>query len=107
VRAGHGPHSNPRLQQAGPHGELISCLEHSSDRALDRILRILTDGRDVALITDAGTPAISDPGVALVAAARERGIQVVTIPGPTAVAASSAVSGLSGDRYVFLGCLPL
>ena len=99
-------HSKPLLHHAGSHAALISFHEHSSDRALERILRILTDGRDVALITDAGTPAISDPGVALVAAARERGIQVVTIPGPTAVAASLSVSGVGGDRYLFLGFLP-
>lgn len=99
-------HSKPLLVHAGSHAELISFHEHSSGRALERILRILKEGRDVALITDAGTPAISDPGVALVAAAREQGIQVVTIPGPTAVAASLAVSGIPGDRYLFLGFLP-
>jgi len=99
-------HSKPLLHHAGSHAELISFHEHSSDRALERILRILTDGRDVAFITDAGTPVISDPGVALVAGARERGIQVVTIPGPTAVAASLSVSGIGGDRYLFLGFLP-
>ena len=99
-------HSKPLLQHVGSHTELISFHEHSSDRALERILRILTDGRDVAFITDAGTPVISDPGVALVAGARERGIQVVTVPGPTAVAASLSVSGIGGDRYLFLGFLP-
>ncbi|PYP39273.1 MAG: 16S rRNA (cytidine(1402)-2'-O)-methyltransferase [Gemmatimonadetes bacterium] len=99
-------HSKPLLKHAGSKAELISFHAHSSDRALERILRILSEGRDVALITDAGTPAISDPGVVLVAAARERGIPIVTIPGPTAVAASLSVSGISGDRYVFLGFLP-
>jgi len=99
-------HSKPLLNHAGSKAELISFHAHSSDRALERILRILSEGRDVALITDAGTPAISDPGVVLVAAARERGIPIVTIPGPTAVAASLSVSGISGDRYVFLGFLP-
>jgi len=99
-------HSKPLLVYAGSRAELVSFHEHSSERALERILRILADGRDVALITDAGTPAISDPGVALVAGARERGIPVVTIPGPNAVAASLAVSGISGDRYLFLGFLP-
>jgi len=99
-------HSKPLLVHAGSRAELISFHQHSSERALERILRILSAGRDVALITDAGTPAISDPGVVLVAAARERGIQVVTIPGPTAVAASLSVSGVGGDRYVFLGFLP-
>jgi 16S rRNA (cytidine1402-2'-O)-methyltransferase len=99
-------HSKPLLNHAGSKAELISFHSHSTERALERLLRILQAGRDVALITDAGTPAISDPGVELVAAARERGIQVVTIPGPTAVAASLSVSGLGGDRYVFLGFLP-
>jgi 16S rRNA (cytidine1402-2'-O)-methyltransferase len=99
-------HSKPLLNHAGSHAELVSLHAHSSERALERVLRILSDGRDVALITDAGTPAISDPGVELVAAARDRGIPVVTIPGPTAVAASLAVSGIHADRYLFLGFLP-
>ena len=98
--------SKPLLNHAGSRAELVSFHAHSSERALERILRILVEGRDVALITDAGTPAISDPGVDLVAAARERGIPIVTIPGPTAVAASLSVSGISGDRYTFLGFLP-
>jgi len=99
-------HSKPLLIHAGSHAELISFHAHSSERARERILRILQEGRDVALITDAGTPAISDPGVDLVAAAQERGIPVVTIPGPTAVAAAVSVSGIGGDRYLFLGFLP-
>jgi len=99
-------HSKPLLVHAGSRAELVSFHEHSSERALERILRILSEGRDVALITDAGTPAISDPGVALVAAARERGVQVITIPGPSAVAASLSVSGIGADRYLFLGFLP-
>ena len=99
-------HSKPLLNHAGSKAELISFHAHSSERALERILRILSEGRDVALITDAGTPAISDPGVELVAAARARGIPVVTIPGPNAVAASLSVAGIGADRYVFLGFLP-
>jgi 16S rRNA (cytidine1402-2'-O)-methyltransferase len=99
-------HSKPLLHHAGSRAELISFHAHSSERALERILRILSEGRDVALITDAGTPAISDPGAELVAAARERGIPVVTIPGPNAVAASLSVSGIGADRYLFLGFLP-
>ena len=99
-------HSKPLLQHAGAKVELVSFHGHSTDRALERILRILADGRDVALITDAGTPAISDPGAILVAAARERGTPVVTIPGPSAVAASLSVSGIPADRYLFLGFIP-
>ena len=99
-------HSKPLLSHAGSHAELVSLHAHSSDRALERVLRILSDGRDVALITDAGTPAISDPGAELVAAAQNRGIPVVTIPGPNAVAASLSVSGIGADRYLFLGFIP-
>src|SRR2546421_667128 len=107
VAAAKAPrHSKPLLTHTGSNAELVSFHAHSSERALERLLRILSEGRDVAFITDAGTPVISDPGVALVAAARERGIQVVTIPGPTAVAASLSVSGVGGDRYLFLGFLP-
>jgi len=99
-------HSKPLLSHAGSKAELVSFHAHSPDRALERLLRILSEGRDVALITDAGTPAISDPGAELVAAARERGVQVVTIPGPSAVPASLSVSGIPADRYLFLGFLP-
>jgi 16S rRNA (cytidine1402-2'-O)-methyltransferase len=98
--------TRPLLAHVGSGAELVSVHAHSSDAAIERVLRPLAAGRDVALVTDAGTPAVSDPGVALVAAARARDFAVVTIPGPTAVAAALAVSGLSADRYVFLGFLP-
>jgi len=99
-------HSKPLLVHAGSTAELLSFHAHSSDGDLRRILDLLGTGKDVALITDAGTPGVSDPGARLVAAARERDYPVVTIPGPTAVAAALAVSGLSADRYTFLGFLP-
>lgn len=99
-------HSRPLLTHVGSSADLVSVHAHSPDSAIRRVLSLLEAGRDVALITDAGTPAISDPGVALVAAAREREYPVLTVPGPTAVAAALAVSGLSADRYVFLGFLP-
>jgi 16S rRNA (cytidine1402-2'-O)-methyltransferase len=99
-------HTKPLLTHVGSRADLVSFHAHSTDRALERLLRLLGGGTDVALVTDAGTPTVSDPGAELVAAARARGIPVVTIPGPTAVAAALAVSGLSADRYVFLGFLP-
>jgi 16S rRNA (cytidine1402-2'-O)-methyltransferase len=99
-------HSRPLLAHTGSAAELVSVHAHSPDSAIRRVLSLLEAGRDVALVTDAGTPAISDPGVALVAAARAKEYPVVTIPGPTAVAAALAVSGLSADRYLFLGFLP-
>ena len=99
-------HSRPLLTHAGSTADLISVHAHSAPQALERVLDLLAAGKDVALITDAGTPAVSDPGAALVAVARARDFQVVTIPGPTAVAAALAVSGLGADRYLFLGFLP-
>jgi 16S rRNA (cytidine1402-2'-O)-methyltransferase len=98
--------TRPLLAHVGSGAELVSVHAHSPAAAIERVLRQLAGGRDVALVTDAGTPAVSDPGVALVAAARARDFLVVTVPGPTAVAAALAVSGLSADRYLFLGFLP-
>jgi 16S rRNA (cytidine1402-2'-O)-methyltransferase len=99
-------HSKPLLVHAGSTAELLSFHAHSGDAALRRVVDLLGTGQDVALITDAGTPGISDPGARLVAAVREQDFPVITIPGPTAVAAALAVSGLSADRYTFLGFLP-
>lgn len=99
-------HTKTLITHVGSHAELISFHAHSSERALERILDLLGTGKDVALVTDAGTPTVSDPGATLVAAARARDIPVATIPGPTAVAAALAVSGLPADRYAFFGFLP-
>jgi len=94
------------VQHVGSSAELVSFHAHSSDATLRHILHLLGTGKDVALVTDAGTPAVSDPGAVLVAAARARDVPVVTIPGPTAVAAALAVSGIPADRYLFLGFVP-
>jgi len=94
------------VQHVGSSAELISFHAHSSEAALRRILHLLGTGKDVALVTDAGTPTVSDPGADLVAAARDRDFPVVTVPGPTAVAAALAVSGIPADRYLFLGFVP-
>ena len=98
--------TRPLLSHIGSHAELVSFHAHSTDAAVRRLVERLTKGQDVALVTDAGTPGISDPGVALVAAVRAEGIRVITIPGPTAVAAALAVAGFPADRYVFLGFVP-
>jgi 16S rRNA (cytidine1402-2'-O)-methyltransferase len=94
------------LSHLGASPQLLSYHAHSEDRRLETLLQILVDGRDVALVSDAGTPAVSDPGPELVAAAREAGITVVPIPGPSAVAAALSAAGLRGDRYLFLGFIP-
>jgi len=94
------------LAHLGASPTVLSFHAHSQSRRLDTMLGILADDRDVALVSDAGTPAISDPGTDLVAAAREAGHTVVPIPGPSAVATALSAAGLSGDRYLFLGFLP-
>lgn len=94
------------LSHLDVHPRLVSYHAHSPPSHLAQLLQRLERGEDVALVTDAGTPVVSDPGVDLVAAAREAGAEVVTIPGPSAVAAALSVSGFPADRFTFLGFLP-
>lgn len=84
---------------------LLSCHEHNWKRQLPRLLEALAEG-DVALTTDAGSPAISDPGAGLVAAVADAGQSVATIPGVSAVTAALSVAGFPADRFAFLGFLP-
>jgi len=84
---------------------VTSYYEHSKRSKLDYILKQLEEV-DVALVSEAGTPAISDPGYELVVAASRQGIMVVPIPGASAIIASLAVSGLSTDRFIYIGFLP-
>jgi 16S rRNA (cytidine1402-2'-O)-methyltransferase len=85
---------------------LLSFHAHSTERRRETVLDILRDGRDVALVTDAGTPGVSDPGADLVAAARTAGATIIPVPGPSAVATALSAAGLPADRYLFLGFLP-
>jgi len=94
------------LSHLGASPTLLSFHAHSGKRRLETLLEILAGGRDVALVTDAGTPSVSDPGTDLVAAAREAGFTVVPIPGPSAVATALSAAGMPADRYLFLGFLP-
>ncbi|HUR94127.1 MAG TPA: 16S rRNA (cytidine(1402)-2'-O)-methyltransferase [Gemmatimonadales bacterium] len=94
------------LSHLGASPQLLSYHAHSEERRLRTLLGILDDGRDVALVSDAGTPGVSDPGSELVAAARAGGLTVVPIPGPSAVATALSAAGLKGDRYLFLGFVP-
>ena len=89
------------------HTPLTSCHEHNEKGKSERIARrMLEEGIDVALVTDAGTPAISDPGTYLVRACAEKGIPVRAVPGPTAMAAAVSVSGFDLDEFTFYGFLP-
>lgn len=98
--------SRALLSHLDAHPKLVSYHAHAGAGRADLLLEILQDGRDIALVTDAGTPAVSDPGAALVAAVRAAGVAVVPIPGPSAVATALSAAGLPADRYVFIGFVP-
>lgn len=94
------------LSHLDAHPKVLSFHAHSPERRRDVLLEILAEGRDVALVTDAGTPGVSDPGETLVEAVRAAGLRVVPIPGPSAVTTALSASGLPADRYLFLGFIP-
>ena len=99
-------HSRKLLSHLNAHPRLLSSHAHSGPGAARAVLAALSGGDDVALVTDAGTPAISDPGAALVREVRGAGFTVVPVPGPSAVTAALSAAGLPADRYLFLGFLP-
>ncbi|HEY8761406.1 MAG TPA: 16S rRNA (cytidine(1402)-2'-O)-methyltransferase [Candidatus Dormibacteraeota bacterium] len=93
------------LARIGVRKPMLSYRAPVERRGLPAILRALEEG-DVALVTDAGTPGVNDPGQRLVAAAIEAGHGVVPVPGPSAVATALSISGFGGEGFVFLGYLP-
>jgi 16S rRNA (cytidine1402-2'-O)-methyltransferase len=99
-------HTRRLLHHLDAHPALLSYHAHSPDDRIAAILRHLEGGRDVALVSDAGTPVVSDPGARLVAAVRDAGFPVVPIPGASAVATALSAAGLPADRYVFAGFPP-
>lgn len=99
-------HSRPMLQHFGIATPLIALHEHNERTVVASLIARLQAGGDVALISDAGTPLISDPGFRLVRAAREVGIEVLPVPGACAAIAALSVAGLPSDRFVFEGFLP-
>lgn len=99
-------HSKPLLLQYNIATPLLALHEHNEREAVAAILRRLQQGESVALISDAGTPLISDPGFRLVRAAREAGIRCAPVPGACAAIAALSVAGLPSDRFVFEGFLP-
>jgi 16S rRNA (cytidine1402-2'-O)-methyltransferase len=99
-------HSRPLLQHFGIATPLTALHEHNEREAVPSLLAKLQAGADVALISDAGTPLVSDPGFRLVRAAREAGFDVSPVPGACAAIAALSVAGLPSDRFVFEGFLP-
>lgn len=85
---------------------MVAYHEHNEARTVPRLLERLAGGDDLALVSDAGTPLLSDPGARLVSAAIARGLPVVPIPGASALLASLVASGLTGERFTFYGFLP-
>lgn len=99
-------HSRVLLQHYGIRTPLLSLHEHNEAQRVDSVLELLVRGESVALVSDAGTPLISDPGYRLVREARRRGLQVVPVPGPSSLVAALSVAGLPTDRFAFEGFLP-
>ncbi len=99
-------HSRKLLTALGIHTELVSYREHNREEAAARITARILQGKDVALITDAGTPGVSDPGHFLVGQCLGKSIKVVPIPGPSAVTALISASGMEMTRFLFQGFLP-
>jgi 16S rRNA (cytidine1402-2'-O)-methyltransferase len=85
---------------------LVSYHEYNAEKVRPRLIRALQDGQSVALVSDAGTPLISDPGFKLVRAAQQAGHAVTCIPGPSAALTALTLSGLPSDRFLFAGFLP-
>jgi 16S rRNA (cytidine1402-2'-O)-methyltransferase len=84
----------------------VSVHEHNEPEAAQQIAGLLASGKAVGLVTDAGTPGLSDPGARVVAIARAQGFAVVPVPGPSSLTAALSVSGMEGQRFVFAGFLP-
>ena len=88
------------------HVPLTSLFQHNETQKTEEVLRQLRDGKDVALVTDAGTPGVQDPGMRLVARAVAAGIDIAVLPGPSAVLTALVAAGYEGDGFRFVGYLP-
>jgi 16S rRNA (cytidine1402-2'-O)-methyltransferase len=99
-------HTQQLLSHYSIHTRLIALHEHNEHQAAGNIIALIADGRAVAYVTDAGTPAISDPGAQVVTRVREAGLPVIPIPGPSALTAALSVSGLGAPHFLFYGFLP-
>lgn len=98
--------SLPFLQKYGIQATLVAYHKFNETERSERLIDDILGGKNVALITDAGMPSISDPGAELIAKCHERGVEVETVPGPTAFATAVAYSGIKASGFTFLGFLP-
>ena len=99
-------HTRGLLERHGIEARLLSYHEHNEAARVAELVPRLEAGERIALVTDAGMPAVSDPGARLVRAALEAGVELTVLPGPSAVETALVGSGLAGGRYAFVGFLP-
>ena len=99
-------HSGSLLREYGCTAPLMAAHEHNEEQAAEQIIRKLQDGKSVALISDAGTPGISDPGARIVARVREAGLRIVPLPGPCAAITALSAAGFTNPHFLFYGFLP-
>jgi 16S rRNA (cytidine1402-2'-O)-methyltransferase len=90
-----------------PYKETISYFEENESRRIPEIIEILNSGKDVALVSNAGTPTISDPGFKLVRECQNNGVKIIAVPGASALLTALVSSGLPTDKFLFLGFLPI
>lgn len=99
-------HTGRLLSHIGVKTRLLALHDHNEEQRVSEVLAVLESGQSVALVSDAGTPLVSDPGYRLVQAAHANGFAVSPIPGPSAITAALSVAGLPTDRFCFEGFLP-
>ena len=99
-------HTRNLLKHHGIETPLIALHEHNEEKTAPRLVEKLKAGVTIALVSDAGTPLLSDPGYRLVRLAAQAGVVISTIPGPSAITAALSISGLATDRFIFEGFLP-
>jgi 16S rRNA (cytidine1402-2'-O)-methyltransferase len=99
-------HTMRLLSNIGAKPALMALHDHNEERAMCKVIETLGSGKDVALVSDAGTPLVSDPGFRVVREAHKQGIRVVPLPGASAVTAALSVAGLPTDRFSFEGFAP-
>jgi 16S rRNA (cytidine1402-2'-O)-methyltransferase len=99
-------HTRKLLSHFDIHVPLTSFFQHNEERKTDDVLRLLRDGKDVALVTDAGMPGVQDPGMRLVVRAVAEGLDLTVLPGPSAVLTALVAAGFDGDGFRFVGYLP-
>ncbi len=94
------------LTRFGLHRELVAYHDYNETEAAERLAELLAAGKSIAVVSDAGTPGLSDPGFRLVRACRRRGLPVVPVPGPSALVAVLSAAGLPTNGFLFAGFLP-